>query len=172
MDEQVGNRAEFTITEAQVIAGTREAMKRHFTRMPYSGILTATYVLVVALLAFLLDSRSLVPLLAAAVIAPPIAYWLIMKFSVPWQARRHFRQAALLSDRSYVEWDSEGITLGGPKGQARLGWHDFYAWDRIAELVMLYQSEAMFNMIPVEAIGEVGADQIEGYLRASGVKWR
>lgn len=172
MDAHSRNRAEFAITEAHVIAATGAAMKRHFTRMPYVAILFGAYSLAVVLLALLMNFEDLAALLIAALLAPPIAYLLIMKVAVPWQAKRHFKQVALLSEEAFAEWDGGGITLGGTRGHARLAWSDFYAWDRIPEVVMLYQGEALFNMLPVDAIGENAAVEIEGHLKASGVKRR
>ena len=101
-----------------------------------------------------------------------IVVLLVQYVAVPWNARRHFQQSTALQDKITVTWDNHRIQLGGARGVTDFSWGDFHRWSENDDLVLLYHSDAVFNLIPKATLSVVQCQSIAAMLSQAGVKKR
>ena len=158
--------ASYQMTEADVVAVARIAVKRNLSRPATMAVLLALYCTIILLLYLIAGPERAAPLLIAAVIAPPIAIWLILRFLLPLQAKAHFRQAKALQCETQVSWDETEVTLASELGTTRLAWSDFrQIIDRNGYFV-LFQSDMLYNAVPQAPMGE---ERAEDFRRLAGL---
>jgi asparagine N-glycosylation enzyme membrane subunit Stt3 len=69
-------------------------------------------------------------------------------FYLPWRCRKTFAQQKTLHQVTDKVIDEEGLSIVSGYGSARIPWGDFYKWKSNGRLILLYQSNRIFNMIP------------------------
>lgn len=104
------------------------------------------------------------------------AYWLTfyvliiaisVLFVLPRKARRIYDQTRMLREGGEAQWSDEGITFASPSGSITYAWPDFFDVKRNSMFVMLYQSEAMFHLLPMRALtAEQAYDIVDKVKRA------
>lgn len=109
-----------------------------------------------------------IPLMPALFIIVLLVQYVV----VPWNARRHFQQSAALQDEVTVTWDNDGIRLSGVRGLTDFSWSDFHRWSENEKLLLLYHSDALFNVIPKTALSVVQCQSIAAMVSQAGVKKR
>lgn len=105
----------------------------------------------------------------ALLIALPLALLIVHFWLAPMMGRRQFRQSAALRDTNTIAWDETAITFTGSRGQVRLPFAEFYKWRDAGDVLMLFQTEMYFNLVPKAPLGEAAADLMQR-LDAAGVK--
>jgi hypothetical protein len=89
-----------------------------------------------------------------------LAYWIIMLsailasvyYRLPRQIRRVFEQQKALHDSTTVEWSDTGISFRSTRGHSNFAWQDFIKVVKGRDVVILRQSDALMNFIPVRAL--------------------
>lgn len=109
-----------------------------------------------------------IPLMPALLVIVLLVQYVV----VPWNARRHFRQSTALQDEITVTWDNDRIRLSGARGVTDFSWSDFHRWSEDEALLLLYHSDAVFNMIPKAALSVMQCQSITAMLSQAGVKKR
>lgn len=69
-------------------------------------------------------------------------------FYLPWKARRMFRQQKSLQEVYEVDWNDEGLSVRGQRVQGVTPWRDYLKKKENAQLVLLYHSDVLFQMLP------------------------
>jgi hypothetical protein len=98
----------------------------------------------------------------AAVVAGIIggfAFWSLILASIllmnylliPARARRAFAQQKALHHRVEVDWSDEGVGLVSEQGDSNFDWQDFVMVEHGRDVILLFQSEYLFNFIPRRA---------------------
>lgn len=88
---------------------------------------------------------------------------------LPRRVRRIYAQQKALHDGVEVTWSEAGITITSSRGGGTFNWSDFLRMHRDDHVVILLQSEALFNFIPIRALTAQQADNIEAcYTKARG----
>jgi hypothetical protein len=73
---------------------------------------------------------------------------------IPARSRRAFRQLKTLQSATDVSWSSKGVQLQSAQGSSDFDWRDFV---RIVEgqyVILLFQSDYLFNFIPKRAVSD------------------
>lgn len=83
-------------------------------------------------------------------------YW----FYLPRMARRVYAQTRNLQVSCDAEWSDEGIRFVSAHSTVAYAWPDFFAMKRNAEMLLLYQSELMFHVLPMRALTAEQAQDI------------
>jgi hypothetical protein len=95
--------------------------------------------------------------LAAAI---GVAYWMLFLTAVfgaaylrlPSQARTIYAQQKSLHGTTTVEWNKRGITFKSAKGESTFDWDDFTRVDASNDTILLWQSDAVMNFIPMRVL--------------------
>ena len=161
---------EYRVDEDLVV----EAMRRHMIRRMTSGligtlIMAMLVLLVLLILLDLLAYGRLSRIALAFVVAVPLMLAVNHIWLVPNLGRRQHRQSAALRAPSFIEWDEEEVRLGSEMGEARVPMLNFYCWDETENVVLLYQTEMFFNLVPKAALDGAAPDLI-ARLQAAGVR--
>lgn len=86
-------------------------------------------------------------LLAVVVDAQILAYFV----TIPLAARRTFAQQKNLGGENEMSWDATRIVSRGPHGVSDFAWGDYCAWLERDGMVLLYQSDQLFQIAPARA---------------------
>lgn len=103
------------------------------------------------------------------VLGLPLVFLIVVYWMAPMMGRRQYRQSALLRAEGTVSWDDEALTFESDRGHARIPFGEFHRWGESADLVMLYQTEMFFNLLPKAPLGGA-AEDLKARLTAAGVK--
>ena len=141
----------FEISESDAVAASVAANARRLRQPKTAVVLTVLYLAVIALLAILLGREKLPSLLIAAVIAAPLALAIIRHVLQQRSARAHYHQTAGLHGPFTFKWDQDGFSIEHSKGRATMDWSDLVDVSIRDDVVLLHQSELLYNMVPVRA---------------------
>jgi Flp pilus assembly protein TadB len=81
----------------------------------------------------------------------------------PFMLRRKFNMQKDLSARFDMELSEEALSVNGPQGRALTPWNNFLKWAEGREMVLLYSSNSVFQMLPKRLFASQGELQ---FLRA------
>lgn len=70
---------------------------------------------------------------------------------LPWKTRRSYRTQKTLHSPFTVELSDEGVRLEALHGQMSMPWKDYHKWKANDKLILLYQSDRLYNPIPRRA---------------------
>lgn len=85
----------------------------------------------------------LLPLLILVAMFPLYRYVLL-----PMQTRKIFAQQKALHSPFEVEFNETEMTVSNEFGNSRIPWGNFARWKEDSELILLYHSDVMYNIIP------------------------
>ncbi|GEM_PF-1009575 len=72
---------------------------------------------------------------------------LFLKF----KCKKIYRQQRNLQLPYEFSWDSSGIEMKNEMGKGRIEWSDFVKFKESKKVILLYQSDALFNIVPKTA---------------------
>lgn len=160
----------YSVEEPQVVRAMQRLMRGRLRSGPARWLIWLIAFLLIALMAMdvMLTGRLSGPAIAF-LLAVPIALMLVHFWMAPMMARRQFRQSVALRAEQTIAWDDEAIEFRSERGQARLPFGEFHGFGDTAEMIMLYQTEMYFNLVPKGPLGDA-ADDLIARLEAAGVK--
>lgn len=164
----------YTLTAADLEAGYRFNAYRAW-RKPRILIVFAVVEILYAALIFFVGPMALVSFIRAwaisllAVGAMIAALFVLGIVQRPRLARRHFAQQKALHEPITLTWDETEIHLEQPSGNGRRPWGDYVKWGATPRHLFLFQSDALFNLIPRTALMQDQAAQIMEHLTRAGV---
>ena len=145
------HNARYTISESDTVEAARfVALKRLFSR-PLLPVFVGLLV-IFALLAMIDGQRTYMAIALILVLASPIAFFIVVWWLVPWQAKRHYHQAVALAEEISTDWSDKGIGYASTHGNSRFQWSDYHGWAETANLLILFQSESFYNLVPKRAL--------------------
>lgn len=156
--------------EADAVRAARVAMRVWLRRPTTRRLIVAVVVVAILLLVLdVVDDGYLnLASTAALVLGLPLV-WLTLFLSVPRHGRRQYRQSPALRDEHWLSFDENSLTIGGSRGTIRLPFDDFREMAISPDVILLYQTEAYYNLFPRRMLGEAG-DILVARLRAAGVR--
>ena len=160
-------KSTYTLTEKDAVAAARIAVRLNLSRPSMLAVLVGLYVAILVLLLLLLGFARWMELLIAALVAPPVAVWLIYRFLLPFQARSHFRQSKALLCETVVTWDAQSVSLESDFGRSQLAWSDYRRIVERGRFFMLFQSDMLYNIVPKDVFDEA---QLEDFRKCAGLK--
>ncbi len=95
-----------------------------------------------------LDSFTSVLSALAPILFFGLIYAFILFILIPWNARRIFSQQKMLQAEYEVAISPEMFEVTSENGTMRIRLSDFYKYKVGKDLVLLYQSQALFHMVP------------------------
>ena len=160
----------YRVDEGDLAVAGRHYFQRRVFQRPMRYLFIAVLVLAVLLVALDLYEDGALKLSTLIVIGVGIPLiWLIPYLIAPRIMRRQFRQSAALRDENELEFDGESITFSNQRGHARIPFHELYAWSETERMILLHQTEAYFNPIPKQVMGD-DHRLLAAALDAAGVK--
>lgn len=160
----------YRVEEGDLAAAGRHYYQRRVFQRPMRYLLFAVLVLAVVLVFLDLFEDGALKLSTLIVVGLGIPLiWLIPYLIAPRVMRRQFRQSAALRDEHEMIFDGESITFTNQRGHARIPFHELYAWSQTDRMILLHQTEAFFNPVPKQAMGE-DYRHLVAALDAAGVK--
>jgi hypothetical protein len=81
---------------------------------------------------------------------------------VPGQARRTFAQQKSLQGNFTVEWSDAGISTTSERGRSRFEWGDFIAIVEGRDVILLRQTDLLFNFLPKRVLSD---EQVASIMR-------
>ncbi|QIG52819.1 YcxB family protein [Altererythrobacter sp. BO-6] len=163
--------ATFTLNEGHALGAMKLVMNRR-TKIPVWPVVVFGPLIAVVFLLYKSDGpfSEILPILGWLVIVlsglVAIAYY----WALPRQVRRSFRQTAMLQEPMTIEWDEAGYALSSASGNARLNWDELYAWAEQDDIVLLMQSEMLYNLVPKAALSADQLGSLRSCLAHSGLK--
>lgn len=112
----------------------------------------------------------LLRVLALMVVVAAMMLAAVLRFLVPWQARKHFRELAAAKGAISFNWDENGVSFSGAKGATRLDWTDFHRWGETDSVLILMQSSMLYNLAPKRVLSDEQQAEVRGHLDAVKVK--
>jgi hypothetical protein len=73
---------------------------------------------------------------------------LVYRYTLARRSRRIFAQQKSLHSEVEASWDNDGLELATPSARSRHHWTDFQKWTEGPNVILLYQSDVLFNMLP------------------------
>jgi hypothetical protein len=84
------------------------------------------------------------------------------RFVLPRRARRIFAQQKNLQCPFEFRWDDDALLGVNERGSNRTPWSDYVKWAQDDRIILLYLSDAMFQMVPKRCFGQPA--QLEAFL--------
>ncbi len=133
---------------------------------------------VLALITFLLVSGIVLTLIGAAswqVFLLPLLilgflalFWFVLR---PSQIARAYRQHKELASEFQMDLTDEGYSIQNDYGSGKIPWKDFHKWKADKNIILLYRTDAMFNMVPTRLLHDDSqARYILDQLQKNGVR--
>jgi hypothetical protein len=170
--------AQVTFTQDDMITAQRAwwmGTARWQTFVVMAGVIALCYLALVLAITWHAAARARVVSCLVAVagaVAITVIVFAIGYLMAPRRARRAFREHKALAGEFTFAWDAEAITINHALGSSRLPWTVFHGWLETPDILLLYQTRALFNMLPKRAVPPDAVDAIVARLRAAGVPER
>lgn len=168
----------FHLTADDYVEATRLYAARTSRHGPW--IVVGVIWLIYAGLAFLIidewDWRSGAASAALGAAVAALVLMLLYRFTIPRRSRRIFAQQKSLHDEIEAKWDEAALDLATSSARSRHRWADFLKWTEGQNVILLYQSDAVFNMLPKRAFSPEALTEIRENLMREKVRqltgWR
>jgi hypothetical protein len=79
---------------------------------------------------------------------------------IPRRSRRAFRQLKSLQSQTQINWTSERIRFQSAQGNSDFDWRDFVRIVHGRDVILLFQSDYLFNLIPKRAVSDDQASDL------------
>ena len=79
---------------------------------------------------------------------------------IPRRSRHAFRQMKTLQSKTDINWSPERIQLRSAQGSSDFDWRDFVRIAHGRDVILLFQSDYLFNFIPKRAVSEEQATDL------------
>lgn len=160
----------YRVAEDQIVKAMQRLMLRRMWSGPAKWLLGLILLLLPVLIVLdIFVNGGLSGTAVAILLALPAALLLVHFWLAPMMARRQFRQSAALRDEQAIAWDDEAIVFTGPRGHVRIPLAEFHRWSDAGDMLMLYQTEMYFNLVPKTPLGEA-AEDLAARLDKAGVR--
>jgi len=165
------HKAGFSITEDEAAAAARLVAHKQIWSRPIFTILIGLILALVAILA-LIEPQALDNPMLFALGGVAVVLMLMIRLVVPFHARRHYRQSAALRDEIEAEWNEKGIRFSSAHGNSNFAWNEFYRWAENESLILLYQSQMLYNIIPKRVLRQGELTDLLSWIEKSGLEKR
>lgn len=171
----MNGQLDLRVSEADLLT----AYRAHYPLFPGSKVALGALILLLLVASFALwdsppDARHIALLaggLLFSLVFMLVAIQLVMRrWWLPRYTRRIHSQQADLRTSWALSWDEEKLSIANPDNSGNVAWGDFHQWLRTRGMLLIYRSEALFNIIPLhDAAAERAADAITALLQQAGV---
>ncbi|WP_375462821.1 YcxB family protein [uncultured Methylobacterium sp.] len=162
----------FSATVEDVVAAYQRHHWALFRSRKTLVALVATLSIVALALAILIgdDPMAVAVILLASLLGglalPPI----MIRWRVPVVARRIYAQQRGLHDEIRVHADAFGIGVRSATVEGRTPWSHYLRWREDRRVILLYQSDALFQFIPKRVLSEAEIATLRGLAAAAGLR--
>ena len=127
---------------------------------------------IISIIKFLLAFQEVQHLAIALIGFGLIAFVLVVRFVlIPNRVRKIFSQQKSLHQETEIAISEEGLILENQIGNAMIPWKNFIKWLEDDDVLLLFHSDLLMNMIPKRDIPNKDVlDKIYIYLSQNGVR--
>lgn len=143
--------ATFQLTEAEAVEAVKFVTHRRLFRQHRFGWIIAALV-VVTICAIAMQKDVIAGAALFALLVAPIWLGVLLFWLVPRHAKRHYRQSVTMKDQNELTWDDAGLTITCEHGSTIYKWPEWRGWGESHSLLILFQSEALYNILPKRAL--------------------
>ena len=81
---------------------------------------------------------------------------LVLNFGVylPWKTRRMYRQQKALQRELTYRFDDSSVFASNENGESTTPWEDYLKWKQNDQMILLYLSDCLYQMIPRSMFGQ------------------
>lgn len=160
----------YAIEEGQLI----RAMQHHMTRRLTSGVMrwlliVAGVLMVLAVALMSLTGTKPDAVLVGGILGTVVGLVAVSLWFAPYLVRCQFAQSAALRASYTLSWDETALRFESERGHAVMPFSEFHAWCEVGDVLMLYQTQMMFHIVPLGALG-AAAEDLRASLSAAGVR--
>ena len=144
----------FNVTRADLAASYRANLRWRFAR-PRAWLTPAAIAALAVVAAAAGDPTASAGALlepAAVIMALAVAFRFATYLAMPLYAAREFRGRTDLGQQWEVEFSADGMRARTPGMDTAVSWGKYVAWSRDRHVVLVYQSDRLFQFMPVRAI--------------------
>ncbi|WP_295479604.1 YcxB family protein [uncultured Pseudomonas sp.] len=152
------------------------AQRLHFWQHVFSraGLIRLSILCVIATAAFayvlwLMGNKAVLPVAIFALITPFAVLgfpFLITQMLGGIRARKTFAQQKTLQKPTCLAWDEQGVVMKSDYGHARAPWTDFRKAREDERLILLYESDRLYRLIPKRCLSATQLADIQSCLAA------
>ncbi|MDH0897154.1 MULTISPECIES: YcxB family protein [unclassified Pseudomonas] len=88
----------------------------------------------------------------AAVACGALGYFAVLYLTIPFNARKQFRENRAIRNEIAVDATQDGVSFKSDSGESRLQWSDIHRWKGGNGIYLLYVTSHMFHIVPARAI--------------------
>lgn len=115
------------------------------------------------------DPVATAAILLASLIGGLLLPSTMIRWRVPVVARRIYAQQRGLHDEIHVAADAAGIAARSARMEGQTPWSHYLRWREDRRVILLYQSDALFQFVPKRALSEAQVATLRGFAAAAGV---
>lgn len=160
----------FTLTAEDYANALRLHMRRYWATR-WTPKLTVLVIFLIAIAILVTSSSDLWTFAAIAVMisaaAAPVARYF---FDLPRQARKVYAQQKTLHQPIDASWTPDAYVTTAEDAASTIGWGEYYGWSADEKVVLLMQSQALFQMLPRRALSESQMSDLLATIQSSGLK--
>ena len=90
--------------------------------------------------------------------------------TLPWQARRLFRQQKSLHQPLRFRWSSHGLDTEARTGSSHHDWADFHRWFVGRKTLLLFVNDRLFIFLPRHRLDDAAVDELRSLVAGAGVR--
>lgn len=160
----------FTLTPEDYIAAQHLHARRQMLRPP----MLALFAIFAAVFFFGVFAPTGDPFLNRLMVIVALVVFAMIPFNyfflLPRRTRKIFAQQKTLSERVEASWSPEDYSASNATNSGTIRWADYHKWDSDEKIVLLYQSDILFQMIPRTALTDAQLSDIRALARTAGLK--
>jgi hypothetical protein len=157
-DTDLTSPIRFTLNEELVVKAAQLASSRYYVRFLWfaliTGLLTAIFFMFSrGRLDIMRDAIGAVVIVSFALAIATIILILLRYLIYPFYARKNFQQQIILSEEMSLSWTDNVICYAAGKSRTEMPFKNFHGYRASDEIIILYLSDAIYQMIPVNVFG-------------------
>jgi hypothetical protein len=82
----------------------------------------------------------------------PVFFGLLRNVYAPWYTRRLFKQQKTTHNKISFVFDTAGMRAESLHGSSNIPWSHFRKWKANDRVLLLFQSDALMNLVPLRAL--------------------
>lgn len=108
--------------------------------------------IILGLIAWYFERHIIVGWLIGAVIVGNLLPFLLRKFFVPWQLKRHYKKYSKIKKPFAIILNNDSIKFESEDELGILEWNDIYKWRENSKYILIYLAPQIYHLVPKRII--------------------
>lgn len=160
----------FSLTADDFLSAQKLHIRRHFLKLPMLFVYAVCLIFLAVGLFFPPASSGL----RILVLGFPLAMGGFILFNhfvmLPYRTRKIFSQQKTLHEPVDAQWDEEGYAAASGNVSGLIKWTQYHRLDFNELIILLYQSDTLFQMLPRRALTQNQFDDFIALAKTAGLK--